>query len=93
MGLEGAGLIDALAHGGVGIGLRPVFAALDQIADCVLECGAGPGQRIGQVEHRLIGPVDHCQPQIGIENGNRLLNQIQPGSGQCGMPVVRHGFE
>ena len=93
MGLKGAGLFDALAHGGLGVVLGAVFAAPDQIADRVLECGAGTGQLVRQVEHRLIGPIDHRQSQIRIENRDRLLNQVQPGAGQCGVPVVSHGHD
>ena len=93
MGLKSAGLFDAFAHGGLGVGLGAVFAALDQIADRVLERGAGPGQRIGQVEHDLIGAVHHRQPQLRVEYRNRLLNQIQPGQGQLGVAGIGHALD
>ena len=69
--------------------LGAVFAALDEIGDGRLEAGAGGGQRVGQVEHLLIGAVRHRQPQVGVEDRDRLLDQVQPRLGQFGAAVVR----
>ena len=84
MCLEGAGLFNAQAHGLVRVVLRAVFAAQDQKADGVFEEGAGPGQVVGQIEQRLILAVGHRQPQVGIEDRQRLANQVQPRLHQRG---------
>lgn len=92
MGLKGSRLFDTQRHGGLGIGLRAVFAAQDQIADRVLEAGIGADQFVRQVEHHLILAIRHCQPQVRVKDRQRLSDQIQPGTGQIGAELVRgHG--
>ena len=84
MRLERAGLGHAQGDGLFGVLGRAVFAAPGQKADRVLEMAARQGQVIGQVEHRLVLPVSHRQPQVRVENGQRLTDQVQPRPGQVG---------
>ena len=73
MRLEGAGLFDTRAHESLDIVDLAVFAALGQIADGILESGAGRHQRIGQIEHLLKRPVADRQPQVAVIDRQGLL--------------------
>ena len=91
--LEPPRLVDALPDGRLGVGLRPVFAARDEEGDRVLEARARLDQPLGQVEHLLVAAVRHRQPQVGVEDRDRLRDQVQPRPGQFSVAVVlRHSI-
>ena len=79
MGLEMAGLFDAAQDLELEILGRAIFAALDEKADRLLEGRAGAGQLLGQVEHAPVLLVRDDEPQIAIEDRERLTDQVEPG--------------
>ena len=75
---KGAGLLDPRPDEILGIVHRAILTRAHEVADGVLEAGAGPSEPLGQVEHLREGAVADSQLQLAIIDRERLLDQVQP---------------
>ena len=86
--LQAAGGLDALHHQRLDVA-RPVFAALGVVAHEGGKRRAAPRQLLGKLQHLEEDAVPRDQLELPVEDGDPLVDVVEPGLDQQERRLVR----